>query len=70
MTADRRARLDELIQLFRESGRGWTTRELALRFHVSERQMRRDLADIMSDPDYAPLVAEVRCEYRMMEMCH
>ena len=68
MTNERRARLNDMIRLFKQSGRGWTVKELARRYYLSERQIRRDLADIMGDPDYAPLVTrcEVRREYLHM----
>ena len=68
MTEERRARLNDMIRLFKQSGRGWTVKELARRYYLSERQIRRDIADIMSEPDYAPLVTrcEVRREYLHM----
>ena len=68
MHSDRRERLDAMIALFKHSNRGWTVRELARRFCLSERQIRRDLRDIMDEPDYAPLVTrcEVRREYLHM----
>ena len=62
MTEERRQRLNDMIRLFKSSGRGWTVRELSQHYHYSERQIRYDLADIMGDPDYAPLVT--RCEVR------
>lgn len=72
MTNERRQRLNSMIRLFEQSKRGWTTLELAERFFLSERQIRRDLAEIMSDPDYAPLVTRciVRREYVHMETCY
>lgn len=69
MTDERRARLNDMIRLFKQSGRGWTVHELAEHYHLCERQIRRDIADIMSEPDYAPLVYDVRCEYKVMECC-
>ena len=68
MTNERRARLNDMIRLFKSSGKGWTVRELATHYHLCERQIRYDLADIMGDPDYAPLVTrcEVRHEYLHM----
>ncbi len=62
MTNERRKRLNDMIRLFKQSGRGWTVKELARQYHLSERQIQRDLCAIMSDPDYAPLI--VRCEVR------
>jgi predicted DNA-binding transcriptional regulator YafY len=59
-----------MICLFRTSGKSWTVRELAQRYYLSERQVRRDVAEIMGDPDYAPLVIELRFEYRIMETCY
>jgi predicted DNA-binding transcriptional regulator YafY len=58
-----------MIRLFKSSGKGWTVRELAQHYHLSERQIRRDLSDIMGDPTYAPLVmhCEVRREYLHMQ---
>ena len=72
MTEERRARLNNMIRLFKSSGRGWTVHELALEYHLSERQIRYDLADIMGDPDYAPLVTrcEVRREYLHMSTAY
>jgi hypothetical protein len=69
VTEERRARLNSMIALFKSSGKGWTTKELAAHFHFSERQIERDLADIMGDPDYAPLVTRctVRREYLHMQ---
>lgn len=68
MTKERRQRLNDMIRLFKQSGKGWTVRELAQYYHISERQIRYDLADIMGDPDYAPLVSRctVRREYMHM----
>jgi predicted DNA-binding transcriptional regulator YafY len=68
LTAERRARLDDMIRLFKQSGRGWTVHELAQHYHLSERQVRYDLAEIMGNPDYAPLVTrcQVRREYLHM----
>jgi AraC-like DNA-binding protein len=68
MHSDRRERLDAMIKLFKHSNRGWTVKELARHFCLSERQIQRDLQDIMSEPDYAPLVSrcEVRREYMHM----
>ena len=62
MRQDRRDRLDDMIRLFRTSERGWTSCELARRYHVSIRQVQYDLAVIIDEPDYAPLV--VRCKTR------
>ena len=70
MRQDRRDRLDDMIRLFRTSGDPWTVRELAQRYYLSERQVRRDIAEIMGDPDYAPLVIELRREYRIMEISY
>ena len=69
MTDERRARLNDMIRLFKSSGRGWTTQELAQHYQYSERQIRRDLADIMGDPLYAPLICHctVRREYMHMQ---
>ena len=68
MTDERRARLNDMIRLFKQSGKGWTVKELSEHYHLCERQIQRDLADIMGDPDYAPLVTrcEVRREYLHM----
>ena len=68
MTNERRQRLNDMIRLFKQSGRGWTVRELAEHYYLSERQIQRDLCAIMSDPDYAPLITrcEVRREYLHM----
>ena len=68
MYPDRRERLDAMIALLKQSDRGWTVKELARRFCLSERQIRRDLRDIQGEPDYAPLVTrcEVRREYMHM----
>jgi hypothetical protein len=65
---ERRERLNDMIRLFKSSGKGWTVKELAAHYHLCERQIRYDLADIMGDPDYAPLVTrcEVRREYLHM----
>ena len=69
MTEERRARLNDMIRLFKQSGHGWTANELAEHYYLSERQIRRDLADIMGDPLYAPLVCHctVRREYMHMQ---
>ena len=69
MTEERRQRLNDMIRLFKQSGKGWTARELSQHYYLSERQIRRDLADIMGDPDYAPLVCHciVRREYMHMQ---
>lgn len=66
MQADRRARLSQIISLFKSSGRGWTVHELAVRFNLSERQIRKDLCAIIGDPNYAPLVRR----YRGVEYLH
>ena len=68
MHSDRRERLNAMIRLFKHSNRGWTVKELAQHFHLSERQIQRDIRDIMDEPDYAPLVTrcEVRREYLHM----
>ena len=66
MHSDRRERLDAMIALFKHSQRGWTVKELAAHFCLSERQIQYDLQDIMSDPDYAPLV--YRCRYEFLHM--
>lgn len=68
MTEERRQRLNDMIRLFKSSGKGWTTHELAARYHMSERRIQEDLCVIMGDPDYAPLVTryEVRREYLHM----
>jgi predicted DNA-binding transcriptional regulator YafY len=60
MHSDRRERLDTMIALFKRSNRGWTVKELAAHFCLSERQIQYDLQDIMSDPDYAPLISRRR----------
>jgi len=68
VTNERRARLNDMIRLFKQSGRGWTVHELAAHYHLSERRIREDLAEIQGDPDYAPLITrcEVRKEYLHM----
>lgn len=68
MTKERRQRLNDMIRLFKQSGRGWTVHELAAKYHLTERQIQRDLCTIMSDPDYAPLITRcvVRREYLHM----
>ena len=68
MHSDRRERLDAMIALFTHILRGWTVKELAAHFCLSPSQIRRDLKDIQSEPDYAPLVTrcEVRREYMHM----
>ena len=68
MTEERRARLNDMIRLFKSSGKGWTVKELAGHYHLSERRIQEDLCEIMGDPDYAPLVSrcEVRREYMHM----
>ena len=68
MTDERRERLNDMMRLFESSGKGWTAKELAAHFYLSESQIYRDLADIMGDPDYAPLICQNRREYRHMEM--
>jgi hypothetical protein len=68
VTEERRARLNSMIALFKSSGKGWTVHELSQHFHLSKNQIWRDLADIMGDPDYAPLISRctVRKEYMHM----
>ena len=68
MTDERRARLNDMIRLFKQSGKGFTVHELAAKYHLTERQIYNDLQTIMSDPDYAPLVKRctVRAEYLHM----
>lgn len=69
MTNERRQRLNDMIRLFKDSGRGWTVAELAKRYYLSESQIRRDLIEIMGEPDYVPLVCHhtVRREYMHMQ---
>ncbi len=60
---DRRARLEKMIALLGSSKRGWTVKELAKKFYLSERQIQRDLLEIQGEPYYVPLRFQRRDEY-------
>lgn len=53
----RAVRLIELMQILQE--RAWTVEELAERFQVSERTIRRDLLTLQGEPWYYPLVRRI-----------
>lgn len=50
----RALRLMEMVELLRDRPR--TVEELAERFGVTERTIRRDLDELRSEPSYMPLV--------------
>jgi len=54
----RAVRLLEMMTLLKE--RSWTVRELAERFEVSERTVRRDLQALGAEPFWLPLSCERR----------
>ena len=64
----RATRLIDLYEFLRASTRGHTLEELAERYGVTERTIRRDLADLERDPIYAPIVCDVRHEWRLRDL--
>jgi len=62
----RAIRLLQIIDLLK--ARGYTSRELAERFDVSQRTIQQDLAELQADPLYAPLVTRRRQEWMMMDV--
>lgn len=58
-------RMFQIVRLLQE--RPFTTDELAERFGVSTRTIRRDLLELQLEPVFAPLVCKVRCEWHMTE---
>ena len=69
MHQGRRERLNEMIALFKHSGRGWTVDALAERFGVTTRQVRRDLLVISREMGTGRLSARslARTEYVYMD---
>ena len=68
MHQGRRERLEAIIELLKHSDRGWTAPELARRFCVTPRQIRRDLVVLQGEPYYAPLVVRERDRREYLHM--
>ena len=68
MHPDRCERLDAMVRLLKQSGRGWTVPELARHFCLTPRQIRRDLRVIQGAPYYAPLVVRERDRREYLHM--
>ena len=59
----RAVRLVAILEALRD--RPQTTKELATRFEVTPRTIRRDLVELQGEPLYAPLVLERVSEWRL-----
>lgn len=69
MTAEeRRAAIRGLLTERRqqEPPQGVTTSELADLFNVSQRQIQLDLQKLSTEPDYVPMVLDIRYEWRLI----
>ena len=68
-TTKKASRMLDMYLLLKASKRGYTLEELAERYGVTPRTIRRDIEDMERDPIYAPVVCNVRREWRIMCLC-
>jgi len=57
----RAMRLIDMLRRLKD--RAYTTEELAEIYRVSQRQVRRDLQELSSYPEYAPLIGKMQWSY-------